>query len=95
MAFDPNLVFGQALAGQISYIRHAQPTQAALMDRLEEISVSSAEELLANCDVVVVSHATDAFRRAVAARPDHVHVLDLARLFRSLPDDATYQGIAW
>ena len=45
--------------------------------------------------MVVVSHATEEFRHAVRKRPGHVHVLDLARLFKDLPDDATYQGIAW
>ena len=47
------------------------------------------------CDAVVVSHATDSFRLAVTTRPAGVHILDLARLFKQLPDDDNYQGIAW
>ncbi len=57
--------------------------------------MNSADELIANSDVVVVSHATEEFRKAVEARDRKVHVLDLARLFKQLPNDATYQGIAW
>ena len=93
--YDPNLHFGPLLRGQIDYVRHACPAQAALMDRLESMVVPSAAELVAASDVVVVSHATEEFRRAVRERRPDVHVLDLARLFKERPDDATYQGIAW
>ena len=94
-AFDPNLHFGPMLQGQIDYVRHAVPHQARLMDGLEGMCVASAAELVAGSDVIVVSHATDAFRRAIEARAPHVHVLDLARIYKELPDDPTYQGIAW
>ena len=40
-------------------------------------------------------HMHPAVRKAVEARDRKVHVLDLARLFKQLPNDATYQGIAW
>lgn len=94
-AFDPNLHFGPLLQGQIDYVRHAVPAQAKLVDELQAITVASARELLETCDVVVVSHATDEFRAVVKNRPTGVHVLDLARLFKVLPNDAAYQGIAW
>ena len=94
-AYDPNLDFGPLLQGQIDYVRHAVPSQAKLMDELEGMTVGSAEALMAECDVVVVSHATDGFRQAVAERPKRVEILDLARLYKSHPDDAAYQGIAW
>jgi GDP-mannose 6-dehydrogenase len=94
-AFDTNLNFGPLLQGQIDYVRHAVPAQAKLMDELQAISVKSAEELVADSDVVVVSHATEAFRRAIKNRDPRIHVLDLARLFKELPKDPNYQGIAW
>ena len=94
-AYDPNLHVGPGLKSQIEYVRHACPEQAKLMDELESISVANAATLIAGSDVVVVSHATDEFRAAVKARAPHIHVLDLARLFKERPDDATYQGIAW
>ena len=94
-AYDPNLHVGPGLKSQIEYVRHACPEQAKLMDELESISVADAATLIAGSDVVVVSHATDEFRAAVKARAPHIHVLDLARLFKERPDDATYQGIAW
>lgn len=50
---------------------------------------------MTSCEVVVVSHATEIFRRAVQQRPTGVEIIDLARLFKSPPQDQTYQGIAW
>lgn len=94
-AFDPNLDFGPLLQGQIDYVRHAVPRQAKLMDELEALCVESAEALVEASDVIVVSHATEAFRKAVAERAPHVQILDLARLWKELPADASYQGIAW
>jgi GDP-mannose 6-dehydrogenase len=94
-AYDPNLNFGPLLQHQIDYVRHAVPAQAKLMDELQAMTLASAAELVANSDVVVVSHATDEFRNAVKARNSKTHVLDLARLFKEIPTDSTYQGIAW
>jgi GDP-mannose 6-dehydrogenase len=95
-AYDTNLHFGPHLQSQIDYVRHAVPAQAALMDRLQDLTVKDADTLIANSDVVVVSHATEEFRKAVAARNPKVHVLDLVRLWKKRPEnDTTYQGIAW
>lgn len=94
-AYDPNLDFGPMLQGQIDYVKHASPAQAALMDALSDLIVEDAATLVSGSDVVVVSHATTEFREAVAARAPGVHVLDLARLYRELPAHAEYQGIAW
>ena len=94
--YDPNLRFNDNLKGQIAYVRHSCPSQARVMDRIEEICVPSTDALMAECDIIVVSHATEEFRQAVKARNKDIHVLDLARLFKELPsDDATYEGIAW
>ncbi len=94
-AYDCNLDFGPMLKGQIDYVRHACPDQARLMDNLGAIVVQDAAALVAGSDVVVVSHATDEFRKAIAERPPGTHVLDLARLSRQLTGDPSYQGIAW
>ncbi|MGE3711764.1 MAG: nucleotide sugar dehydrogenase, partial [Hyphomicrobiaceae bacterium] len=94
-AYDPNLASGAHLTSQINYIRHANPRQARLMDEIGSMMMGSAAQLCAGCDVVVVAHATEEFRQAVRERAPDVHVLDLARLFKQIPDDPSYQGIAW
>jgi hypothetical protein len=65
------------------------------MDTLPRLAVQDAATLVAGSDVVVVSHATDEFRAAIESRPGDVHILDLARLYRELPEQPGYQGIAW
>ncbi len=94
-AYDQNLNFGPLLQHQIDYVRHAVPAQAKLMDELQALTVADAATLVDNSDVVIVSHATEEFRKAIKERRAGVHVLDVARLFKVLPNDATYQGIAW
>ncbi len=94
-AYDPNLDFGALLKEQMAYIRRTAPHHATLMDRLPSLCVKSAKSLMETCDVVVVSHATGEFRRAVCGRPQGVHILDLARIFKAPPADSSYQGVAW
>jgi GDP-mannose 6-dehydrogenase len=94
-AYDPNLDFGPHLKGQIDYVRHASPAQAALMDALEQLVETDIDELVTSADVLVVSHATPQVRSAVAARAPGVDVLDLARLYRGEAPGDGYQGIAW
>ncbi len=94
-AYDPNLDFGPLLLSQIDYVRNAVPRQARLMDRLQAITLKDGHDLVERSDVLVVSHATDEFRRLVRGRGKHVHVVDLVRLFKDPPVEDTYQGIAW
>ncbi len=95
LAFDPNLAFGPMLESQISYVRRAVPRQARLMDELETLSVADADALVARSDVIVVSHATEAFRAALVRISPSTHVVDLARLNRDMASAANYHGIAW
>ncbi len=94
-AYDPNLHFGHLIRSQIEYVRAAVPRQARLMDELEAICAPDAATLVKESDVVVVSHATPLFRAAIAARPEGVHVVDLARLDRGAKSGDAYEGIAW
>ncbi|MGE0767427.1 MAG: nucleotide sugar dehydrogenase [Hyphomicrobiaceae bacterium] len=94
-AHDPNLQVGTNLMGQIECVRRTKPSQSDLMDALPGMIVDDAASLVAGSDVIVVSHATPAFRDAVAKRPPGVHVLDLARLYRIVPRTVEYDGIAW
>jgi hypothetical protein len=45
--------------------------------------------------VLVVSHARDEYRDAVRKRSKGIEVIDLARLYKNLPDDPGYRGISW
>lgn len=94
-AFDPNLKATSGARSHFDYMKHARPHLAELMDRLPDILRPSIWQVVEECDVLVVSHARDEYRDAVRKRPKGVHVIDLARLFKQLPDDPAYHGISW
>ncbi len=94
-AFDPNLQVEKSARSHFDYMRHARPHLAKLMDQLPEVLLPSIEQVVNNCDVLVVSHARDDYRDAVRMRPENIHVIDLVRLFPNRLDEATYHGISW
>ena len=93
---DQNLYIDARLTAQVRAIRAAHADLAPALDALEIGGVlGTLPSVLAACDVLVVAHATEAFRDAVRRRRPGVHVVDLARLFKDVPTDATYHGISW
>ena len=94
-AFDSNVRPDSRLTGKLAAARSARPEHDAFLEQLPTLLMGSSEQLVASADVIVVSHANEENRRAIAARAEKVHVLDLVRLYRKLPDDATYWGVAW
>ena len=94
-AYDGNVKQDDKLAPKLAAARYARPQFSAFIDKLPQLLAESADSLVGSVDVVVVSHASDEFRRAVSARGPEVQVLDLVRLYRNLPQDATYRGVGW
>ena len=94
-AYDANVRMTPHMRGQIAYLKKGTPRLVPLFERFEAIRVENINELLEQSDVLVVSHATEEFRRAVTMRGKGVEVLDLARLFRGRAKEEGYQGIAW
>ena len=93
---DPSLALGPRLSAQVGYIRRSNPALAPALDALEGGHVlQSIATVMQTCDVVVVAHATEAFRQTVRTRRPGLHVIDLARLFPDVPDQATYHGLSW
>ena len=94
-AFDPNLKNSAGARSHFEYMKHARPHLASLMDHLPEVLKGSIEDVVSESDVLVVSHVRDDYRDAVRKRPQGVHVIDLVRLFKIVPEDAAYHGISW
>ena len=93
---DPNLGSGPRLQAQASHIAATHASLAPLLDALVSGSaLATLDSVMADCDVIVVAHATEAFRAAVRGRRAGVHVVDLVRLFRDVPAEVTYHGIGW
>jgi GDP-mannose 6-dehydrogenase len=94
-AFDPNLKASAGARSHFEYMKHARPHLADLMEKLPDILRPTIGQVTEEADVLVVSHARDEYRDAVRKRPKGVHVIDLVRLFKQLPDDPAYHGISW
>ena len=94
-AYDGNVRSDEKLAQKLAAARHSRPQLDTFLDQMPVLLVESAEQLTTSADVIIVSHASDEFRRAIGARAPDVHVLDLVRLYRNLPQDPTYLGVAW
>ena len=93
--YDPNLRLDASMDDHYAYMRHARPYLRDVMDRMPRMARSTAVGVTTASDVVVVSHATQAFRQAVTHRPEDVAVVDLVRLFDGTPADPDYHGIGW
>ncbi len=94
-AYDGNVRPDDRLAQKLTAARYSRPQMKAFLDQMPSLLAASAEQLAAGAGVIIVSHATDEFRRAIAARAPGVQVIDLVRLYRSLPQDPAYEGVAW
>ena len=93
---DPNLQSGPALSAQLRAIGRAHTDLLPVLEALQTSgTLDSTNAVMETCEVVVVSHATEAFRIAVRNRRPGVHIVDLARLFTEAPDQETYHGISW
>lgn len=93
--YDPNLRCGTKLRNEVGFLHKSAPRLSPVLDRLEQMAVSSANMLAKLCDVLIVAHATDEFRDIVQNRPRRVSVIDLVRLFDKVPDDPHYHGLSW
>ena len=94
-AFDPSLAISRNVASQAEYLAKAAPDLASVLDRLEDVLTPDEESAMADADVIVVSHATDAFRKAIAGRQENQQVIDLVRLSKELDEIGNYEGICW
>jgi GDP-mannose 6-dehydrogenase len=94
--FDPNLIEATAhRTAQIMHACRAKPTLATHASAIETALQATLTDVMSWADVIVVAHATDAFRQAVKMRRPDVYIVDLARLFPHIPLEPTYEGIAW
>jgi GDP-mannose 6-dehydrogenase len=94
-AWDPAINAETRVTNQFDYVRHIYPHLEPVVDALPNMLSSSPATVLDEADVVVVTQATDAIRRAVASRLGKVRIIDLVRLFPEVPDAEGYTGIGW
>ncbi len=93
--FDPSLQISETSRACFEEVRNIRPNLAELIDCLPKLLRPNLEEVIAESDVLVLSHNRDYYRQAVLRRPKGTHVIDLVRLFEDVPGDPTYHGISW
>jgi GDP-mannose 6-dehydrogenase len=94
--FDPNLTAATPhRSSQIGHACRPKPQLTGHAGAIDAALQSSLGDVMAWADVIIVAHATDAFRQAVQKRQPHVYIVDLARLFPQPPTDPAYEGIGW
>lgn len=87
--YDEFVSIARLVGANKEYIEKEIPHVSSLMR-------SSAEELMADSDVVIVSNASEKFREVLAqmSRPDQI-VVDLVRIVESSAVKSQYYGICW
>jgi len=86
--FDPNVNLSVLLGANREYIQTRIPHVSRLM-------VTSAEELLAHAEVVVVGQNGGAYDEALVSLGKDRLLIDLASLTPNTPSSASYHGICW
>lgn len=82
------------LDGFAHYVRHASQGLSQVAGELKGMLRTSAEDVLAEVDAVIVCHANADYRAAVLNHPE-VDVIDVVRLFREPTPKAQVNGIGW
>lgn len=93
--YDPNLNLDSCIAHHEQHSRASQGTDDSILQMLPYLMAQSSEEIVETCDVVVLAHNDPAYVAAVNKRPAGCRVIDLARMFKTPPNDPDYEGICW
>lgn len=94
VAHDPAITAETRIESQLAYVEHAAPGLRQLAPRLAGMLAPDAETAVANADAVIVTHANEIYRKAVA--PLVKPVIDVVRLFKARIDQpASVCGIGW
>lgn len=92
---DPNYTDASLMMRQVSLLRGHYSHYADIVERLTFRLVPDVSELLKRTDVLVTAHATASWRDKFQGQVSQHHIVDLARLFKSIPVCKSYYGIGW
>lgn len=94
VAHDAAVTPETRIEAQLAYVEHAAPGLKRLAPKLAGMLAANAEAAVAGADAVIVTHASDLYRKVVAplAQP----VIDVVRLFKARAEQpAALCGIGW
>lgn len=94
VAHDMAITSNTPIAGQLGYVRHGIPGLQNLASSLPYMLQDSVDDVLDQADALIVTHANDTYRSAVA-RAENRPVLDLVRISSDTDCAENYEGIGW
>ncbi|MBI1494521.1 UDP-glucose dehydrogenase family protein [Halocynthiibacter styelae] len=94
VAHDMAITSDTPVSGQMGYVRHGSPGLQALVADLPDMLQEDISDVLEKSDALIVTHANDTYRRAVA-RAGKRPVLDLVRISSVTECAENYEGIGW
>lgn len=94
LAHDVAVTKHTPLEGLASYTKHGSQGLAQLASGLKDMLCEDPDTLMGQVDAVIVCHAHDLYRDAVAKHPT-VPVVDVVRLYPNAPTDVAINGIGW
>ncbi len=94
LAHDPIITHDTPLAGQLNYVQHASPALQALVDDLPRMLQLSVDDVLEQCDAVIVTDPHPSYRAALA-QAETTPILDVIGLGGSSEENPNYEGIGW
>jgi GDP-mannose 6-dehydrogenase len=86
--YDPEVLRAQLIGSNRAYIEREIP-------HIWSLTRSSVDEVLSECETLVIGNASGEFRAAEARIRPGQTVVDLVRAFTGVPDGATYIGLCW
>ncbi len=92
-AHDMAITAETNVSGQLAYVRHAAPGLTRVADHLPELLADSVDEALDGAEAVLVTHANDTYRAALADA--RVPVIDVVRLYDGADKPPVLNGIGW
>ncbi|MEM9250696.1 MAG: nucleotide sugar dehydrogenase [Pseudomonadota bacterium] len=94
---DPAITRDTPIAGQLAYVMHGSPGLAALASDLPRLLCDTAEDAVAGAEAVIVTHKNGAYAELAAdlLSASDTDVIDVVRLFDTIPAAPTYHGIGW
>ena len=94
IAYDPAVTRRTDVRGQLAYVRHANSSLSDMADELPDLIRDSADQVLAESEVTIVTQALPAFQQ-IAMRHPLARIVDLCRLFETSPPWLSVEGIGW
>jgi len=93
--FDPAIAKDTDVENQFTYVKHACPHLEDTVKALPTILRDNPEDVVRECDVLVVSQKNQRFQQLVVSNLNTTKIVDLVRLFPDAPAFPGYQGIGW